>query len=720
MLLPNGSVAFIVGNLSAAVASHAIVECFFTGRDTWRRWMAGCVSFILLIALDLLVIGTFGLLQPVYVVGFMLVVAGLCVSMMRFLKPRFALPEGGIDVQLSGSELIESELHLMRLLATGMFALFVVGLVLRVAFQSPQWFNDDFAYHATNVVQWILDGRLSLGAMNDHAYWPSNSELIPLWLIIPFRADGMAVWSGVPWLILVTTAMIGLARAQRLDTSIGVMTTAMVAASPGIAWMLRTFSAADFTGPAMLLTSIAFLAPFERHGGSSSMSSPSSSSSAPAEAERRARSVDIVFAGLTAGFAIGCKVPFVLPVAFLGLWIVIEQESGVTIRRRLRRAAMFAVGVIAMGSYWYARNWVLTGNPLFPRKVGPFDGPVTFDSSGPLFQWISRPPVRSAWIGFVESYLGSWPLGLGLLALVAFAAAVVSWLRRRKGSAGSVRFILSVTFLILLASHPFMPFSSPYPIESPNPNFLPRYINSVFMVGMALTAPLLSIAGRSRWLWWTWAILSLVTAWPGPGKSVLALTVLALGAVLVVHWLPRYWSIQTHWERVAVYVTVVIATVGLAFYSSRSQRIVDKYILDEYSAGPPIAQTGWRALEQLPAGSRIAWFDNYNWEYYQMYGRRWQLVPYRVNRDGTPFQPVHVNWRTLTVSSAKSPDVMRRLLDGQAKYIFVSKYRSDQSDQSDQWPPEYDVITHSESVRQVYNDGYSAIFEIVRAEKIEP
>jgi hypothetical protein len=322
--------------------------------------------------------------------------------------------------------------------------------------------------------------------------------------------------------------------------------------------------------------------------------------------------------------------------------------------------------------------------------------------------------MRSAWIGFVESYLGSWPLGLGLLALVAFAAAVASWVRRRKGSAGSVRFILSVTFLILLISHPFMPFSGPYPIESPNPHFVPRYINSVFMVGMALTASLLGVAGRSRWLWWAWAILALVTTWPGPGKSVLALTVVALGAVLVVHWLTPYWLLRTPWKHAAVYATVVATTVGLAFYSTRSQRLVDKYILDEYSAGPQVARNGWQALEQLPAGSRIAWFDNYNWEYYQMYGRRWQLIPYRVNRDGTPFQPVHLNWRTPAMNLADSPDVMRNLLDDQAQYVFVSKYRSDQ------WPPEYDVIARCESVRRLYDDGYSAIFEIVRAKRIEP
>ena len=52
--------------------------------------------------------------------------------------------------------------------------------------------------------------------------------------------------------------------------------------------------------------------------------------------------------------------------------------------------------------------------------------------------------------------------------------------------------------------------------------------------------------------------------------------------------------------------------------------------------------------------------------------------------------------------------------DGQAQYVFVSKYHSDQ------WPPEYDVIARSKSVRQVYDDGYDAIFEIVRHEKTEP
>jgi hypothetical protein len=195
---------------------------------------------------------------------------------------------------------------------------------------------------------------------------------------------------------------------------------------------------------------------------------------------------------------------------------------------------------------------------------------------------------------------------------------------------------------------------------------------------------------------------------------VLALTVLALGAVLVVHWLPPSWSLRTPWKGAAVHATVVAATVGLAFYSTRSQRLVDKYILDEYSAGPEAAGYGWQALEQLPAGSRIAWFDNYNWEYYQMFGRRWQLVPYRVNRDGTPFQPVHLNWRTPIMNSANSPGTMRNLLDGQAQYVFVSKHGSHQ------WPPEYDVIARSKSVRQVYDDGYNAIFEIVRPEKTEP
>jgi hypothetical protein len=720
--LPNGSIAFIVGNLSAAVASQALVECFFIGREPWRRWLAGCASFILLITFDLLVLGSLGLLRPAYVAGLMFVIAVLCVVMACFLRPWFALPdEVEAQVPLESKQHVP-DLHLMRLLATAMFVLFVVGLILRFAFKSPEWFNDDFAYHATNVVQWILDERLSVGAMNNHAYWPLNSELVPLWLILPFRADGMAVWSGLPWLILAMAAMIGLARAQQLDWSIGVMTVALVAASPGIAWMLRTFSAADFAGAAMLMASIAFLAPTVRGQITSNRqeerhdSSPTTSASfSPTEAELRTRTVDIIFAGLAAGFAIGCKVPFVFPVTFLGLWIVFARQPSLSIGTRLKRAVLFAVAIIGTGIYWYARNWILTGNPLFPGKLGPFDGPLTLDNAQPtLFDWMRRPPVLSAWTGFVESYVGSWPLGLGLLALVAFAAAVGCWFRRER-SVCSVQFILSVTFFILLASHPFMPLSGPYPLESPNPHFVPRYINSAFIVGMALAAPLLGVAGRSRSLWWTWAILSLMTAWPGPGKSVLVLTVLALGAVLVVDWLPGRWLIPAPSYRLAVsYATLVIATVGLAFYSTRSQRIVDRFMLQEYSSGPDTVGNGWRALEQLPAGSRIAWFDNYDWEYYPMYGRRWQFVPYRVNRDGTPFQPVHVNWRTLTEGPPDSPNVVRNLVEGQAQYIFVSKHRSDQ------WPPQYDVIARSGTVRKVYHDGYNAIFEILRRETVAP
>jgi hypothetical protein len=89
---------------------------------------------------------------------------------------------------------------------------------------------------------------------------------------------------------------------------------------------------------------------------------------------------------------------------------------------------------------------------------------------------------------------------------------------------------------------------------------------------------------------------------------------------------------------------VAIGSCVAAALLPHTRQIVGRYVFDGYTDVP--VGTGWRALEALPSVSRIAWFDNYKWEYYPMYGRRCQLVPVPVRSDGTSFRPVHYDRRS--------------------------------------------------------------------------
>jgi hypothetical protein len=100
-----------------------------------------------------------------------------------------------------------------------------------------------------------------------------------------------------------------------MDWSVELMAAAMTFASPANAWMLSTFSAADFSGPAMLIVAIAFLAPIETQDYRATALQTQG-----AWASR----INVIFAGLASGFAVGTKIPFVLAALVIGLWILLE------------------------------------------------------------------------------------------------------------------------------------------------------------------------------------------------------------------------------------------------------------------------------------------------------------------------------------------------------------------------------------------------------------
>jgi hypothetical protein len=92
-----------------------------------------------------------------------------------------------------------------------------------------------------------------------------------------------------------------------------------------------------------------------------------------AEGEAGAGST-ILLAGLAAGLAFGMKrtglVYCSVAVIALGVNLALRRRGGLLSWGGLTaRLAVFLIPLVVVGSYWYARNWVHYGNPVYPSHV---------------------------------------------------------------------------------------------------------------------------------------------------------------------------------------------------------------------------------------------------------------------------------------------------------------------------------------------------------------
>jgi len=190
------------------------------------------------------------------------------------------------------------------------------------------------------------------------------------------------------------------------------------------------------------------------------------------------RNLAAVFAGLAAT----CKLNGMWVVAALAIVIALTPagENAATLHTRIRRgAAAFLIGV-AVVVPWFARCWVVTGNPVYPMLYGVFGGREWTTEGWPRIQryffLMNTPP------GFPPTHV---VLLVSRAVLVAAAAAIAILVYRRTRHSGvALPARLAFTFIPLL----FL--SSGY-----NLRFLLPVYPAAMLAASAALSPLLFRAG---------------------------------------------------------------------------------------------------------------------------------------------------------------------------------------------------------------------------------
>jgi hypothetical protein len=699
--------AFVVGNVLALVNAILIADIAMRGRGPWRYAMAVLSAYPCVVLAAVLLLGSIGQLSVASVTATLVgsaMVSGL-VAWWRRSGPHTH------QASLTKSpETGEGAERLREILAVAIFGGLAGAFASRACLAGTDFSRDALSYHAAAAAQWLVDGCISIVPFNYHAYYAYNAEVLSLWFMLPFRGDAMASLSSLYWATLAVAASMAILAERGARTSTVALCGALVLSVRVVMDSAASFSAVDLAGAALCLAAVFFAAPGARDNGGCLKGS------------------DSVYSGLLAGFAAGVKVTFAPVVIILLLWLLFKRTPGVAPRTRARSLLVFTICAAAMGAYWYVRNLLLTGNPLFPAEAGPFSGPFTLECQNRtrLASWILSSPLDiHQWLFLVNKYAW-WPYGLFLLAVLGYGALGYKLLHRRHEEnfdKSSAAVLLLITGLVLLVLHPLMPFSAT--TNNPDHGLAPnlRYVLTPLLIGLVLFAHLLDDSASGRFFLSALAVLAIVASFAGTRAAEFSLVV--AGAVASWLWI-RPWPLlpKKCWRNGVLGGLFFTMMVFLALWFPFKQQRTDANIFEIEGRDRPIG-AAWRALRELPDGARVATFGPF--QYYPIYGRCLRLTPVPVEPDGSPFRPLHVRWSEAPQQTRWWPDrskpqltsLLSNLLNNKVEYVLVSRYNNYNWDYSitDEWPCQQEELVHSGQAEAVYNDGYSVIWKLKTAGK---
>lgn len=345
-------------------------------------------------------------------------------------------------------------------------------------FQVPVEY-DNLAYHLPFVVDWMQKGHLWDVYYSAYAgplgYYPSNFELLDLWAMLPFNSDLLVNLLNLPIFLILPLLLYKVARNFTVGHKASLLVVALFMVLPVTLRQLGT-PLVDLYFCFTFLLSLFF---YQEYRKSHSL-------------------VDIGLAGLALGLFMGTKylgIIYALPLVILYALTVLWTERK-RLTRFLRGGVIFALAIIATGGFWYVRNWIDSGNPIFPTEVSAF-GTVIFEGYSNITQNLidtslatNIPSVHSVWYFFEGIFLMlGWPMTIMLLSALTlpfFSIFSMAWSFFHKDhdmKAQHRRYLLVYLLLILLAVFYAVGYwVSPYSFKDLLPNV--RYAMMFILVAL--------------------------------------------------------------------------------------------------------------------------------------------------------------------------------------------------------------------------------------------
>jgi hypothetical protein len=219
----------------------------------------------------------------------------------------------------------------------GLFGIVAFRLLLQV-WVFPPYDYDAISYHLPKIAEWVRAERFTREmGIDTHVPFPAGFELIETWWVVFLHHDVLIELAGVEFLVLAGAATFSLARQVGLNPQWSLMASLFFILTPGL-HLCATACLNDCPTAAIYLSAAALVV---------------------------ARSpVGLLLLPLGLGIGIKPTFGYAIP-GLLVLWVMMRgQPAGVPDRKRLP-CVLGATGLL-IGSFWYVRNAVWFGSPIYP------------------------------------------------------------------------------------------------------------------------------------------------------------------------------------------------------------------------------------------------------------------------------------------------------------------------------------------------------------------
>ncbi|MBM3249783.1 MAG: hypothetical protein FJZ09_02920 [Candidatus Omnitrophica bacterium] len=484
------------------------------------------------------------------------------------------------------------------------------GLVkIAINLVNPPFGWDSLNYHFTFAVEWLKSGTLNtpITVFDDPSptYYPINGSLYFLWFIFPLKNVFLADLGQLPFFILAFFCIFNISRKAGLDKMHAFYAAALFALIPNFFKQLQ-IAYVDMMVAGLFFACLNFLFELDR--------------------ELNRKNVFAYTLGL--GLLLGTKTVG-LPYSFL-LFVPLAY----LLLRDIKRAYfifMIIPALIFLGGFSYIRNFLETGNPLYPLDFKLF-GRVIFNGAMDLNTYRAhfKPEDYKLTKALFHEGLGVQTLVL-VLSGVLFAPGLVIWKRRKELSFFSIYFAvlpillyLTYRYVIPLANlrylYPFLGIGVILGFYAAQFLRIPRPVITVVALVCSL-ASMSELAKRQE----------LVTS------MLLTFTVFIL-IMLSVRFIrlkrPRITSVR-------IFLSVLLLAAGLIFLEKwYLKNEFQRYIkMVKYSGFWPDAVRAWHWLNNNTAGNNIAYAGRP--VPFPLYGTNFKNNVYYVSVNGTDPVKLH-------------------------------------------------------------------------------
>jgi len=432
---------FIVMNLSAACSSVLLCRNFLNLRSIADRFLGYFLVFVAQVMLILLGLGLAGRISLNNAL-----ILSLYILAVSVLLCRCKLSEHGPGFGL-GDTVDKLKPNLLDCFCLA----FITGFAAVKIFTNlinPPFGWDSLNYHFTFAVEWFKHGNLAMPptVFDDPSpsYYPINGSLIYLWLILPFKSVFMADIGQSLFLSICGIAVYSISRKIGIRKRYAFYAAALFILVPNLFKQLQ-IAYVDVMVAAFLLTALNFLLALDK------------------EFDFK----NVFLFSISLGLALGTKTTALPFIALIFIpFCIMCLKPGVA-RKRLFLFLLGCACIILSGGFSYIRNFIDTGNPLYPLNltIGSFN-----IFKGVIDSQVYRTAVRPGDYNLVKILFSE---GLGGQAILFFLPALflgpLTLLMRSNNKAGPL-----ITYLFIL---PWL-FILAYRFLVPLPNI--RYVYVLF------------------------------------------------------------------------------------------------------------------------------------------------------------------------------------------------------------------------------------------------